>query len=321
MNNLDYEKAGDAAREGIDRAIDGKMYRSVIIHKENMLKVPNFSIDECFFKGNLLEIAAYVKLDKKSFLELTREHFLEVASLFDDAVEALAKACYTPRDRATLTSIPKAWSNLLKFTANPNLEGLEYLAQFEEQLESSHLIKRQFAPTRIPERKSKRRQKAAAMGDYYRKNVIKVGCWNIFSELHQHVNIVETSINNKRGYKEFLQKKLRSTKISQERLECYDGEKNLTYDRIIDDIQNYLPHLFPLGIRASAKNSSLVITKDLYSFIKHEKIFTKSDLYRKEEFAENLMKKILKNYKILLTLNLDRERFLEKIRKGALVSK
>ena len=309
MNNLEYDKARKIAQEGLDLAIDGLMYGSQEMTIDELLKPPFFQVDINFYQGNLKEIDAYERLCDKKFWEIESEDFLEVARLFDDSAKDLEKAADTSHDLDVLTSIPRAWSCLLKFMARPTLAGLEFLAEFKK-LESSELVRKHFSPP-VTRKISRRRQRAEAMSRFFRNNVVKVACWNIFSELHYNINIIETYLNEEEN-KELLRNKLKTAKIPEKRLEMYNG--HLTYERAIDDVDNYLHRLLPLTIHKKEK-PSLLVAKDLYYYCKHEKIQTDFYSTRRDEFAEEFMEKALQDYKSLLALNLDRKRFLEILEK------
>ena len=305
MNDLNYSEAKKLAESGLELAkIQPGSQKSIMTNIN-------------FYAGNLKEIEAFERFCDKRFWEITTNDFMASSKLFDQSVEILERAATLNVDLDRLTSVSKAWSYLLRFIARPSLENLEYLAEYRKLEESFPTVRRQFSfeETRHV---SRRKLRAARMSAFLRDSVYKIACWNVFNELHFNVNLVEGFINVPSN-KELLRNIFSKTKMPIDRLNRYfelneESKSHLTYEYFMDDIEKYLPDLLPLT--AGPKNQpSLILAKNLYHLCKHQNI--QADIYspKREQFTELFVDKILKGYKVLKTLNLDRTRFLSSLEK------
>lgn len=294
MNDLEYRKARPIAKEGLDLAKKQKGARH----------------DVKFYAGNLIEIDAFEKFHDKKFWEVRILDFQESASLFEKAVSFLEGCAQTEEDLETMTFVPKAWSYLLRFVANPSLENLAHLFEYRKLSHESLLVKRHFEPHKL-HNISKRRRRAIEMHQFFRNRVTRIACWNIFSALHNNINLVETFVNEN---KDTMLKMFMATEIPEKRLSRYaDPDIPMTFEYFIDDIKNYLNDFLPQMVRKKDR-PSLVVAKDLYYFCKHEPI--EMNLFaEKDKFAEDFIEKALEEYKSLERLNIDVKRFLKRLRR------
>ncbi len=307
MNNLEYDEARRTAQEGLECARRRSEKGEVV--------PPDVKVDINFFAGNLKEIDAFEKISNKKFWEVRSADFREAAKSFEDAASCLERAAYTQTDKDKLISVPKAWSYLSRFISNPSLTNFSPLIEFRKLESVSQAVKTSFA-IREPSDVSKRKQRSVRMAQFMRSNVIKIACWNIFSEIRYNLNRIETSANeNIRALERHFEEK----KMEPKRLERYkpkpdrpEQEPEVTSDRFIEDLEKYSPELLPTTV-GKKERPSIVVANDIYHFCKHEKM--QMDFYSAtvDKFSTDFIERVVKEFNTLQKLSVDTEGLLKRL--------
>lgn len=154
------------------------------------------------------------------------------------------------------------------------------------------------------------------MTQFMRSNVIKIACWNIFSEIRYNLNRIETSANENI---KALERHFEEKKMEPRRLEKYkpnpdrpEQEPEVTCDRFIEDLEKYSQELLPTTV-GRKERPSIVVANDIYHFCKHEKMHMDFYSATVDKFSTGFIERVAKEFNTLQKLSVDTEGLLKRL--------